>query len=131
MKTMAEVLAGHREIAWNHQTGQAICADCDADLGPLTADIEVQDQWFLEHQAAALFAAGFGPVREAAAEALRGAAKELEWHPGTQAWLRARANVVAGQTMSRSVPYPDYRRPTTQAREPECVTVKNPPKSTK
>ena len=67
MSGMAGVLAEHRELAWNHVTGQAVCGDCDAPLGPFTAEIEEQNHWLREHVAAELSAAGFGPVREQAA----------------------------------------------------------------
>jgi len=33
--------------------------------------------------------------------------------------------------MSRSVRAPDYRKPTTEAKEPQCVTAPANPKSTK
>ena len=74
MKTMAEVIQAHRDIAWNHETSRSICSGCDADLGPMTAYIEKQDAWLIAHQAEVLAAAGYGPVREAGAQALRDAA---------------------------------------------------------
>ena len=77
MKTMAEVIAAHRDIAWNHETKRSICGGCEADFGPMTAHMEQQDAWLIAHQADALSAAGFGPVQEARAQALRDAADEL------------------------------------------------------
>ena len=76
-KTMAEVLAEHRDIAWDHTTGRSLCGGCDATLGQLTADIEKQDAWLIAHQAAALSAAGFGLVTDAKAEALEEAAGDF------------------------------------------------------
>ena len=62
MTGMADVLEDHRELAWNHKTGQAICADCDHALGPFTADIDEQNRWLRSHQADELADAGYGKV---------------------------------------------------------------------
>jgi hypothetical protein len=62
MSDMADVLNEHRDIAWNYETGQAICGDCDTPLGPKDALMDEQDRWLRLHQAAELSAAGFGRV---------------------------------------------------------------------
>ena len=98
MKTMAEVLAEHQD--WTYQKNLGYYRSeylCHCGSTFWSGDHEEDpnfNQAVAAHQAEALAAAGYGPVREAQAEALRDAANELEWHPGTQAWLRARANVV-------------------------------------
>lgn len=69
MSDMADVLAKHQDIAWDHTTGNALCGGCGVYLGQLTADMMKQDAWLIAHQAAALSAAGFGLVQEARAEA--------------------------------------------------------------
>jgi len=77
-KTMAEVLAEHQLCAaWEDDAGRAIICTCGADLPtePLRGEIDMT--FLASHQAEVLAAAGYGPVREAAAEALRDAADTL------------------------------------------------------
>jgi len=108
MKYMAEVLHDHRE--------HALCYDHEAGWCCICGEHDIDTNW-RDHVAAALTAAGFGPVKEAAAKALEDAADELEL-PGctaigyyaseqdsgyseaerhTDKWLRARAAAVRGQ----------------------------------
>lgn len=63
IESIAAALGWHRELAWNHKTGMAICADCDEALGPLTAEIDEQDRWLRDHQARAITAAGYRKPR--------------------------------------------------------------------
>ena len=87
---LVEVLEAHTEIAWNHQTSRAICADCDADLAPMSMDIDEQSRLFRQHQATALAVL----VREFQAQAREAAAEaKLDGMYGESVheWLQARA----------------------------------------
>lgn len=108
MSGMAEVLAAH----WSRSTHSDVkpfvdkCDGCGAVIyswgdEPAWEGIEP----LAAHQAAALSAAGFGPVKEAAAKALEGAAEAAEgMHdpiaPDCKewaAWLRVRASAERGE----------------------------------
>jgi len=94
-KTMAEVLAEHLPIyKFSHTLGESAWA-CSTPR----CEVEGEFSAVIDHQAAALSAAGFGPVQEARAEALREAAEAAEGMHDPVApdckewadWLRARA----------------------------------------
>jgi hypothetical protein len=76
VKTMAEVLAEHYEYNWEPDAESWEC-QCGHKLGEDVFRRDA-DPNHRAHQAAALSAAGFGPVKVAAAEALRDAADILE-----------------------------------------------------
>jgi len=98
---MAEVLYDHREDALT-------CYDHDAGWCCVCGEHDIDATW-RDHMAAALAAAGYGPVKEAQAGALREAADLVEPFSGigmangatrgeVAAWLRARAAAIeAGQ----------------------------------
>lgn len=83
MSEMADVLAKHQDLAWNHEKGKAVCGGCDETLGPMTAYIEKQYTWLVTHQSAALSAAGFGLVADAKAEGLEEAAERFKQRSDT------------------------------------------------
>jgi len=62
MSEMADVLAAHPDWWWGRTEGKAHCDKCDWSEA---CDPRTADHAFRAHQAAALSAAGFGPVREA------------------------------------------------------------------
>ena len=117
MKTMAEVLAEHQwyDATTDNEDPAIGCTGCPEWFG---SEYALDDGTFPAHQAAALSAAGFGPVREAQAQALRDAADALKpsgvlWWGGEGVfvaedsyapptgsldhWLRARAAAAEGE----------------------------------
>lgn len=98
MSGMADVLAAHRNLGLafrNAESGALYDCSCRRRFND-----------FSEHLADALSAAGFGPVKEAGAEALEEAAyaitKPQPDYDGTPArfpsnWLKARAAAVRGE----------------------------------
>ena len=103
MKTMAEVLAEHWSASTHADSEPPVdkCDGCGAVLRTWGDDSDMPGQ-LAAHQSEALAAAGYGPVREAAAEALRDAAEDAEGmydpiKPDCQEWadwLRVRADLV-------------------------------------
>jgi hypothetical protein len=89
VKTMAEEISLHSQIG-RDEKGQ-YCTGCNHRYG-YAAERGLNLQ-ACEHVAAMLTAAGFGPVKAAQAEALRGAADDFgaTYHGN---WLRARADAI-------------------------------------
>ncbi len=94
MKTMAEVLAEHYPLYKWHR-------DIAEDLWTCTSlDCQFVSQTFegvITHQAEALTAAGFGPVKAAAAGALRDAAEHLSklgWNNACISHLHSRVATI-------------------------------------
>ena len=70
MSDMADVLAGHQLCAaWEDEAGRALICTCGVELPTEPERGEIDMTFLAAHQAAALSAAGFGPVREGRAEA--------------------------------------------------------------
>jgi hypothetical protein len=95
VKTMAEVLAEHADFDFDPDTYPAMICICGTKF-PWLSEAESGQEAFVIHQAAALSAAGFGPVQEAKAQALREAADDpvlrLSGHSGISITrLRTRA----------------------------------------
>lgn len=66
MSEMAAVLAGHQLCAtWEDEAGRAIICTCGIELPTEPERGEIDLTFLAAHQAAALSAAGFGPVQEA------------------------------------------------------------------
>lgn len=65
-ETMEEVLTQHQlSVVWQDQDGAGITCMCGADVPTEITRNEIDTQWLAAHQADALNAAGFGPLREA------------------------------------------------------------------
>jgi hypothetical protein len=69
VKTMAEVLNEHSDWAWSGEQGEVLCIGCDWSK-KLTM-IDPAAVHFRAHQADALAAEGYGPVRDAGAAGIR------------------------------------------------------------
>jgi hypothetical protein len=118
-KTMAEVLAEHGEWRYTNGAGSAIvCRKCGAPVENV-----------VEHQADALSAAGFGfggrrQSRSAGGSGVRPSASTF-WPLRNQHYSAPDPrSEPAEPVMSRSVRQPDYRKPGTGAKEPQCVKPK-------
>jgi len=92
MSDIAEVLAKHQwyDATTDNEDPATGCTGCDDWFGSEDA---LDDGSFAAHQAAALSAAGFGPVKEAKAEALEWVADDFGVNltnmsgPRIRAWL--------------------------------------------
>ena len=108
MTDMADVLAEHLPIyRWSPVNGQMVWA-CSSGICNIIGDDLTR---VINHQAAALSAAGFGPVNEARAGALEDAAEELDATASltsynsrdevTQTWLNAATSLRARAAAER------------------------------
>ena len=64
-KTMAEVLADHHSKHYDGELGAVFCLDPTCNWNTQAHNFAIAAEEFAAHQAAALSAAGFGPVQEA------------------------------------------------------------------
>ena len=71
MSDMADVLMDHHSKSYDAELGTVFCLDPTCGWNTQAHNFAIAAEEFAAHQAAALSAAGFGPVQEAAAAALR------------------------------------------------------------
>lgn len=107
MKTMAEVICSHVAdwTTWgdNPEGSDYYTCSCSEVRWHVNTSADYY-QAHAEHQAAALTAAGYGPVKEAAAGALRDAAKSrdeskdlMRFTWGQRIWLHNRAKAIEAE----------------------------------
>ena len=65
---MADIIAAHNTLAWDHSTGKAQCGDCDTVVGELQGSIEKQEAGLSIHVAEELAKAGYGIIPNVAPE---------------------------------------------------------------